>query len=441
MAALIGAVVFPALVLPAGLRAIKPDDRTAGEIARRASRVIGGVIVAAIAIVAVTTLVSLWLQAWAASGDKTSLSAAEDVWTGTRFGDIFTLRVSIIVGAVLLSTIALRRLPGLLAKADLRESAWLCLMAAAVALPLTTSLNSHAAAERSETELWVASDWLHLVAGSIWIGGLLQLVALSPVVLSLTERRAAFFARLIPRFSLVALATVSLVVATGVLQWWNFLGGISAVFDSDWGYTLAVKVALLMPLLLLAAFNLLIVRPRFLSFVFEGARTASTRILTWERRFRWAVAAEVGFAAAILVVAALLTETTIPTGGTAAGTNGGGSTAPVQTPGTAALSTQADDLKLQLDVYPGKAGPNEVGVFLSDTDGDERPIQTIALRFKYLDRNLGENEDFAEPFHPPTHYTLSTSQLSLAGDWEIEVVVRREGLLDARATFTVQVQA
>ena len=90
---------------------------------------------------------------------------------------------------------------------------------------------------------------------------------------------------------------------------------------------------------------------------------------------------------------------------------------------------------------PGKAGPNELGIFLNDTDGDERNIQSVIVRYKYLDKNLGENEDFAEPFHPPTHYTLNTSQLSLAGSWEIEMIVRREGLLDARATFTVQIQA
>jgi copper transport protein len=442
MAALIGAVVFPALVLPAGLRAIKPDERTAREIARKASRVISATIITALVVITVTTLVSLWLQAWAASGEKGSLSALQDVWTDTRFGDIFTLRVSIIIGAVLLSVLALKRLPGLIEKGDLRESAWLCLTAASIALPLTTSLNSHAAAERTNSELYVAIDWLHLVAGGFWIGGLLQLVLLSPVILSLTERRAEYFAGVIPRFSLVALASVSVIVATGVFQWLHYLRGISAVFDSDWGYVLLVKVALLMPLLLIAAFNLLIVRPHFLSFVFQGAKTASSRILAWERRFRWAVAAEVGLAAAILVAAAVLTESTIPIRGSAAGTNGGvstGSTAP--TPSGFAQSVQADDLNLSLDVYPGKAGPNDLGVFLSDTDGDERPIQTVTVRFKYLDKPLGENEDFAQPLHAPTHYTLATSQLSLAGDWQIEVIVRREGLLDARGTFTVQVAA
>jgi hypothetical protein len=228
---------------------------------------------------------------------------------------------------------------------------------------------------------------------------------------------------------------VSVVVATGVFQWWHFLRGISAAFDSDWGYTLVAKVSLLLPLLLLAAFNLLIVRPRFVSFVFGGLKTASSRIMTWERRFRWAVAAEVAFAAAILLVAALLTESSIPPRGTSAV-----NVAASPTPSIVAKTAQADDLTLSLDVYPGRAGPNELSIFLNDNNGDERPIQAVVVRSRFLDRNLGENEDFAEAFHPPTHYILNTSQLSLAGNWEVEIIVRREGLLDARTNFTVQVQ-
>jgi copper transport protein len=439
MAALIGAVVFPALVLPAGLRAIKADERTTDEIARKTARVIRTTIIAALGVIVITTAASLWLQGWAAGGEAFSFKSMQDVWSDTRFGEILTFRVSIMVGAILLCAIALRRLPSLIARGELLEPAWVALAICAIALPLTTSLNSHAAAERSETELHVAIDWLHLVAGGVWIGGLLQLVLLTPVVLSLTERRASFLAGLIPRFSLVAMVSVAVVVATGVLQWWNFLGlSISPIFDSDWGYTLAVKVTLLVPLLLIAAFNLLVVRPRFVSFVFGGIKTASERILTWERRFRWAIAAEVGFAAAILVVAAMLTESSIPARGTSAVTN---NPAASPTPSSFAQSADADDLNVSLDVYPGKAGPNELGIFLNDKDGDERNVQGVFVRYKYLDKNLGENEDPAEPFHPPTHYILNTSQLSLAGSWEIEVIVRREGLFDARATFTVQMLA
>jgi len=68
-------------------------------------------------------------------------------------------------------------------------------------------------------------------------------------------------------------------------------------------------------------------------------------------------------------------------------------------------------------------------------------VQNVFVRYKYLDQPLGEYQVSADPFHPSTHYIRDTSLLSLAGSWQSEVIVRREGLLDARADFTVQVSA
>jgi len=441
MAAFLGAVVFPALVLPAGLRSLKPDEETKQRIAEKVARIVRITILSSLALVSVTTLLALWLQGWSAGSDAASLSSIKDVWTDTRFGQVWTLRVSVLVGGFLLGALAFGRLKDLIVKGDWRESSWISLAVCAFALPLTTSLISHAAAERSQTEFRVIVDWMHLVTGGIWIGGLLQLALITPVVLSIADRRAGFLAGVIPRFSQVAIVAVGLVVTTGAIQWWHRLHGITAAFDSNYGYMLAVKVVLLTPLLLLAAFNLLVVRPRFLSFVVRGAKAASARILSWERRFRWAVAGELAVALVILGVTALLTETSTPTPGSAAGTNSSTTASTVPTPSGLAQSVKADDLDISLDLYPGKAGPNEIGIFLNDSNGDEKPIQTVIVRYKYLDQSLGENQDIADAFHPPTHYIVNTSQLSLAGKWQLEIIVRREGLLDARADFTVQVNA
>jgi len=441
MAAFMGAVVFPALVLPAGLRSLKPDEETKQRIAEKVARIVRITILSSLALVSVTTLLALWLQGWSAGSDAASLSSISDVWKDTRFGQVWTLRVSVLMGGFLLSALAFGRLKDLIVKGDWRESSWISLAVCAFALPLTTSLISHAAAERSQTEFRVIVDWMHLVTGGIWIGGLLQLALITPAVLSVADRRAGFLAGVIPRFSQVAIVAVGLVVTTGAIQWWHRLHGITAAFDSNYGYMLAVKVVLLTPLLLLAAFNLLVVRPRFLSFVVRGAKAASARILSWERRFRWAVAGELAVALVILGVTALLTETSTPTPGSAAGTNSSTTASSAPTPSGLAQSVKADDLDISLDVYPGKAGPNEIGIFLNDSNGDERQVQNVIVRYKYLDQSLGENQDTAEAFHPPTHYIVNTSQLSLAGSWQMEVIVRREGLLDARAKFTVQVAA
>ena len=67
---------------------------------------------------------------------------------------------------------------------DLGPSCWsrpwvalaICALAFAVNHQFEQPLRSRA---DIKTALYVVSDWLHLVAGGIWIGGLLQLVLLS----------------------------------------------------------------------------------------------------------------------------------------------------------------------------------------------------------------------------------------------------------------------
>src|SRR5207247_4672374 len=160
-----------------------------------------------------------------------------------------------------------------------------------------------------------------------------------PAVLSITDKRPGFLAGIIPRFSQVAIVAVGLVVTTGAIQWWHRLHGITAAFESNYGYMLAVKVVLLAPLLLLAAFNLLVVRPNFLSFVVRGAKAASARILAWERRFRWAVAGELAVALVILGVTAFLTEKSTPITGRPAGKTGRTGASPPRPPGKSQTNT------------------------------------------------------------------------------------------------------
>src|SRR5207244_6763300 len=149
----------------------------------------------------------------------------------------------------------------------------------------------------------------------------------------------------------------------------------------------------------------------------------------------WDVSGELAVALVILGVTALLTETSTPLTGSAAGNTRSSTASTLPTPSGRAQSVKADDLDISLDVYPGKAGANEIGIFLNDSNGDERAVQNVFVQYKYLDQPLGENQDTAEAFHPPTHYILDTSQLSLAGPWRLEVIVRRARLHVVPADF------
>jgi putative copper export protein len=79
---------------------------------------------------------------------------------------------------------------------------WLLLLLG-VGIMVTTSLASHAAANR-DAWLLVPADVLHLVSTGFWIGGLLALVGIVPVALRAlvpgTGDRTRLLARLLPYF-------------------------------------------------------------------------------------------------------------------------------------------------------------------------------------------------------------------------------------------------
>jgi copper transport protein len=182
-----------------------------------------------------------------------------------------------------------------------------------------------------------------------------------------------------------------------------------------------------------------VVGPRFLGFARGRARAVLERFRPWERRFRAAVVLEVGIAVAILAVTALLTNTSPPGSAAVPGVDRPSYAEPTPDPGSGFVT--AEDINFSVWADPGTPGINSVNVLLQDKDGDPRTVQKVILRYKYLDKDLGVVEEEAAPVHPPDHYVASTSQLSLPGKWEVEVIVRREGVFDVRAAVQLNIGA
>ena len=438
MALLIGAASAPFLLLPAGFARLEEDSDDDAEVNAAALARISALASAGLVIVA--SLLLLWVQAWSAAGSATSLSAVKDVLSGTRFGDIWFVRMTLVGVAFLFSVFSLRS----------REPAWwrsilagpntaaLAILLAALAIPVTTSLNSHAAAG-SSSSIQEMVDWLHLVAAGIWIGGLVQLLLVVAVAAPYVSDRGVFLGGLVRRFSLVALPTVALIVITGIVQSIDRLGGVDQLVDSNYGYTLLAKIVLLLPLVGLGALNLLVIGPRFLRFAGQSAKHLLFRLAAWEGRLRLAVATEITLAAAILVATAILTNSAPPQGSAQA--TGPGTITTTTPTGQALGSAVADDLNITVWADPGQPGVNEVNVLLNDMNGDWKNVQKVLLRFKDLDKDVGESESEAKSIHPPVHFIATTSQMSLPGKWQVEVIVRREGVLDATADIPINISA
>src|SRR6185503_20915590 len=73
-----------------------------------------------------------------------------------------------------------------------------------------------------------------------------------------------------------------------------------------------------------------------------------------------------------------------------------------------------------------------------DVVGAAGDVQRVQLRFSYLDQSLGRGTRIAEQQGPGV-YRVDSSDLSAAGRWQVDVVVRRLNREDTTAAFLVDV--
>ena len=139
----------------------------------------------------------------------------------------------------------------------LAASAWLGIAFFAIAL------GGHANSAEPRA-LAVATDWLHLVAGAIWIGGIAQVAS---CWLPLARRadhglRLEAMRSVLPRFGRLALPAFLVVASTGLANALIELGHPEALWGSAYGRLLAVKIALVGLIALASYGHALRLRPR-----------------------------------------------------------------------------------------------------------------------------------------------------------------------------------
>ncbi len=221
-------------------------------------------------------------------------------------------------------------------------------LAAAVAL-FARARAGHAAAS-SVPAFTIATQWVHMLAIGVWLGGLPWLVA------ALRSQPAEAAPRIARRFSSVAAIALVGVVISGTLRSIDEVGSWSGLFDTKFGVTLLIKLGIVTLVLALAAAN------RFRHVAEAG------------RRLRVSATGEVLIGAGVLVASALLAGLT-PSASLAAAT-------PQVTPVVVTGSDFATTMRVRLTVSPGTAGLNRFVATVTDYDtSDPVPARTVALRF------------------------------------------------------------
>ena len=153
---------------------------------------------------------------------------------------------------------------------------------AASLVALTTTLSGHAA-DWGDMTVPVLVDWLHLLAVSIWIGGLFTFgfVLKRSLAVPGVEEMVHALSSIARPFSKIAAGCVAVFLATGLYNSWLQVGSISALVDAAYGWTLLVKLALVGGILMIAAVN----RYYFLALLVHRAGEADGLIFRTIRRF------------------------------------------------------------------------------------------------------------------------------------------------------------
>ncbi|GAB4577897.1 MAG: hypothetical protein Fur0022_06290 [Anaerolineales bacterium] len=306
---------------------------------------------------------------------------------------------------------------GLVFAKHARET-WLA-FAATLGILLTFSLNSHAAAE-PQPFFPVAADFLHLIGAAVWVGGLIYFIGGLWAMRALPAPvRTQLTARLIPRFSGVAMISVGLIGLTGVYSAYLRVGAFEALTSTLYGRVLIVKTLLFLPMLMLGALNLLHTNPSMRRAAEKEAGDGGV-----VQRFRGLVTTEVVFAVFLLLSVGLFTA--VPPARA------------IATETTIRQTTQAEDLTMHLEINPGKVGINTFEVTLTAGGAPVTGAKEVALQFTPTSVDLPPSRVILEEVGEGV-YRAEGAFLSLPNTWQVQTVVRREGAFDTFANFTVPV--
>ncbi|MFF0810334.1 copper resistance CopC/CopD family protein [Streptomyces albogriseolus] len=360
-------------------------------------------------------------------GTALDVSAFPDTVSG-RPGMALLARLALLLTAALLLPVLRDRSPRTRVTAGAAFS---------VALALTWASAEHASAG-IQVPVAMTSSVLHLLAMACWTGGLTALL------LTLHRARTPPPYDTVARFSRLAFTSVTVLVVTGAYQSWRGLGSWSALTQTAYGRTLAVKLAATVFLLSAAALSrrwtALLARPaaageRVPALVgAPGPPPAprTTHMTTVEpetlhrRALRRSVLAEVVVAVAVLLVTTVLTGT-LPSRAEAEAAK-----APepqvAGLPGAQALTVPYDtgtpggSGTVQLTMDPGRVGENGLQAVVFGPQGALTFVPELRVTFTLPSKDVDPID--AGLTDRGGYWATNDLTLPLEGAWTMKLTVR-----------------
>ena len=268
---------------------------------------------------------------------------------------------------------------------------------AALAVTAAGAMLARATGGHAGSAWMVLAQWLHFMGVGAWIGGLAWLF------LGLLRRLEPAQVR---RFSTLAGVALAVVVVSGLLRSWNELGlgWWLHPFRDDYSTTLALKVAIVIPLVGLGALN------RYRNVPRCGSAGTQPMLRT--------VGGELALAAAVLLATGVLTGLPPKPNEEPAG------------PGARPLVVTGADFatttRVRLEISPGTVGPNTFVADVTDYDsGEPVDARRVSLTFDLPDQPDVRSTLRLEP--GDGSWRGQGTALAQPGTWTVTVLVEGSG--------------
>lgn len=274
------------------------------------------------------------------------------------------------------------------------------------------------------------ADAAHVVAGSIWFGGLIALAAL----LHRRHRDGDLdgAARAVARFSGWAAISAGVVVVAGTTLGWIEVGGLDPLTSTTYGKLLLVKVAVVGLVLAGAAWNRFRFVPSLGLDPVEGDETeelavpeAATGGVPWTR-FRRTLLFEIAGIVVALAITGVLSNVT---------------------PGKVAIESGVVDVTaefgegtIEVWVDPAQVGPNDLHVYVRDADDAlDGTYDELQLQLELPAQDLGPLD--VTPVRAGTgHFQVVNTDLPLAGEWTLTVTAKPDRFTEVTGEVTFEVR-
>jgi copper resistance protein D len=248
----------------------------------------------------------------------------------------------------------------------------------------------------------LASDMVHLLAAGAWLGGLPALVLLLAHARHTTHPIWNDFAiNATRRFSILGILSVGALLATGVINSWNLLGGPRDLVATDYGRLVAFKIGLFASMVALAAVNRFHLTPQL-------PKPRASRAL--QRN----ALAEILLGFFVLLFVGVLG--TLPPAAHVHPAPGG------IPPDAAFVHIHDADVMADVTVDPGRAGRADVAVRVLREDFSRLPAKEVHLTLESPKAGLQTGEEVLTEQADGT-WVANGIEFSEPGVWTIRVIV------------------